>query len=91
MKLILLSALSCVVLSNCAELPARHLSSGQFDRAFLSGAHTYLGESEDHAFLRKSNGALLYSDVEYLEPEVQQKIKVSRKRYNGLYSRIPEH
>jgi len=87
--LFLLIAVFC--LSNCAELPARHVESGHFDRAFVSGAYQFMGNSEDHSFLKKSNGNLIYTDTEYLEPEVQAKIAAQGKLYTGPYSRIAEH
>lgn len=79
------------MLGACAEYPARHVPTGQFDRAFLSGSYEFVGESEDHAFLRKENGNLIYTDTEYLLPEVREKIAAKGKRYSGPYSRIQEH
>lgn len=77
---------------SCATAPPpnpRHVDADDY----LSNvsASTYVGESEDHAFLLRGDGYVIYADTEDLPSAEQAKVRAAGKTYTGPGSNIRSH
>jgi len=51
----------------------------------------YLGEAEDHAFRRRPDGAIIFSDTADLPASEQARVRGADKIYSGDGSKVRRH
>lgn len=86
------AVLSAMFLSSCAtDMPPkpRHVDAGEYLR--LAAGSAYVGESEDHAFRKRSDGSVIYTDTADLPASEQAKVRSTGMTYSGPGSKVRWH
>ncbi len=86
---VLLIAFALASCTNDGPPKPRHVGVGDY-MAARSGSE-YLGESQDHAFRKKPDGAIIYTDTEDLPATEQDMVRVAAKTYTGQGSKVRRH
>lgn len=84
-----LFALIAIVLSACSSAPPRPKHVLPSAIGPIDGR--YLGEANDHVFLKQSDGRIIFTDTEDLSAGQQARVRALGKVYSGTGSKIRRH